>query len=196
MARRRMFSLDVIDNDLFQDMPKTAKYLYFELGLRSDDDGFIGNVKRILRMTGSDDDLKILIAKGYIFKFETGVIVIRDWKINNQIRADRYKTTVFQNELESLLLLPNNQYTVEICPSNQMATIDIPNVTPAVTTGKVSIDYKKHNTTNIVNTNIDLAAAKTVGTVDNSTVDEIINALPAGHVVRIDLERKYKNKEG
>ena len=59
MARRRMVSLDVIDNDLFQDMPKTAKYLYFELGLRSDDDGFIGNVKRILRMKNIITFIKI-----------------------------------------------------------------------------------------------------------------------------------------
>ena len=71
MARRRMFSLDVIDNDIFQDLPKTTKYLYFELGMRADDDGFIGNPKRLLRMLGcDDDDLRLLIAKGYILSFD------------------------------------------------------------------------------------------------------------------------------
>ena len=79
MSRRRMFSLDIIDSDQFQDLPKTAKYLYFEFGMRADDDGFIGNPKRLLRMLECDDgDLRILIAKGYIISFETGIIVIRE----------------------------------------------------------------------------------------------------------------------
>lgn len=87
MARRRMFSLDVIDSDQFQDLPKTAKYLYFELGMRADDDGFIGNPKRLLRMLGcDDDDLRILIVKGYILSFDKGIIVIRDWHVHNQLR--------------------------------------------------------------------------------------------------------------
>lgn len=105
MARRRMFSLDVIDNDIFQDLPKTTKYLYFELGMRADDDGFIGNPKRLLRMLGcDDDDLRLLIAKGYILSFDDGIIVIRDWHIHNQLRQDRHKPTMYTDCLIQLEL--------------------------------------------------------------------------------------------
>lgn len=114
MARRRMFSLDVVDTDLFQDMPVSSKYLYFELGMRADDDGFIASAKRICRFTGTnDDDLKFLIAKGFVIQFETGLIIIRDWKVNNQIRSDRYKPTIFSSEAAQLNLLPNNRYSIE-----------------------------------------------------------------------------------
>lgn len=82
MAKKRMFSLDVTDTDLFLDMPTSARLLYFDLGMRADDDGFISNYKKIVRMTGaSEDDIKILIAKNFLIPFNTGIIVIRHWKI-------------------------------------------------------------------------------------------------------------------
>ena len=79
MAEKRMFTQQIIDSDAFLDMPLSAQALYFHLSMRADDDGFIGNPKRLLRMLECDDgDLRILIAKGYIISFETGIIVIRD----------------------------------------------------------------------------------------------------------------------
>lgn len=123
MARRRMFSLDVIDSDVFQDLPKTAKYLYFELGMRADDDGFIANPKRLLRMLGcDDDDLRILVAKGYILSFADGVIVIRDWHINNQLRTDRYKPTIYTEYKMQLGEYANKQYFIISENGNQVAT--------------------------------------------------------------------------
>lgn len=91
MAERRMMAKSVIDTDQFMDMPVTAQNLYFHLLLRADDDGFLSNVKQVQRMTGNkDDDLKILFAKQYLIPFESGVVVIKHWKIHNYIQKDRY----------------------------------------------------------------------------------------------------------
>ncbi len=122
MANRRMFSLDVVDTDSFLDMPLTAQTLYFHLGMRADDDGFIGNPKRIQRMIGcNDDDLRLLLAKGFIIPFESGVCVIRHWKVHNYIRTDRYKETVYTPEKNMLSVAKNGEYALS-------DTIGIPNV--------------------------------------------------------------------
>ena len=92
MAERRMMAKSIIDTDVFLDMPISSQNLYFHMLLRADDDGFISNPKSILRTIGaSEDDLKLLLAKQYIFGFESGVVVIKDWKVHNYIRSDRYK---------------------------------------------------------------------------------------------------------
>lgn len=95
MARRRMFSLDVVDTDAFLDMPSSAQNLYFHLGMRADDEGFVSSPKRITSLVSSSaDDFRLLVAKGYIIPFESGVCVVRDWKINNYIQADRKRETL------------------------------------------------------------------------------------------------------
>lgn len=105
MANRRMFSLDVIDTDVFLEMPLTTQALYFQLGMRADDDGFVSSPKRVLKMLDcKPDDLRILISRGYVIAFETGVIVITDWKTNNLIKTDRYKKTRYQEEFKQLEL--------------------------------------------------------------------------------------------
>ena len=87
-----MFSKSVVNTDLFLDMPATTQLLYFHLGMEADDDGFISNPKSLVRFFGgSQDDFKLLITKGYIIPFDSGVIVIRHWKQSNTIRSDRYK---------------------------------------------------------------------------------------------------------
>lgn len=91
MAERRMMSKKIIDTDNFLDMPQSTQCLYFHLLLRADDDGFIQSPKSIMRITGcKDDDLKLLNAKGFVIGFETGVIVIRHWRIHNYVQSDRY----------------------------------------------------------------------------------------------------------
>lgn len=129
MAERRMFSKSVIDSDMFLDMPLSAQALYFHLGMHGDDDGFISNPKRISRAVGcNNDDIKILIQKGFIIPFESGVVVIRDWKINNTLRNDRYKPTLYTNELGRLKLDASGRYIFTgIQNGNQMATKWIPN---------------------------------------------------------------------
>ena len=100
MAQKRMFSLNVVDTDAFLEMPITSRLLYYELGMRADDDGFVDNWKKILMFTGlKEDDLKVLIAKSFIIPFESGVIVIRHWRLNNYLQNDRKKTTIYKEEL-------------------------------------------------------------------------------------------------
>ncbi len=121
MAERRMFAKTIIDSDAFLDMPMSTQALYFHLSMRADDDGFINNPKKIQRMVGAtEDDLKLLIAKNFIITFESGVIVIKHWKIHNYIRNDRYKPTVYQEELKSLSTKNNGSYTLGIPDDNQL----------------------------------------------------------------------------
>lgn len=112
MAERRMFAKTIIDSDAFLDMPLSAQALYFHLSMRADDDGFVNNPKKIQRMIGaSDDDCKLLVLKRFILTFESGVIVIKHWKIHNYIQKDRYKETVYLEEKSTLALTENNAYT-------------------------------------------------------------------------------------
>lgn len=112
MAERRMFAKTIIDSDAFLDMPLSAQALYFHLSMRADDDGFINNPKKIQRMVGaSDDDCKVLIMKRFIITFESGIIVIKHWKIHNYIRSDRYKPTIYEDEKALLVENENKTYT-------------------------------------------------------------------------------------
>lgn len=117
MARRRMFSLDVVDTDRFLDMPSSTQALYFHLGMRADDDGFVASPKRTTAMCGcSADDLNLLAAKGFVRPFESGVVVIVDWKKNNLLRPDRYTPTQFQKEKAQLGIPAVNQSTYQRVP--------------------------------------------------------------------------------
>ena len=103
MAERRMFAKAIIDSDIFLDMPVTARLLYYDLAMRADDDGFINAPKKIMRMIGaSQDDLNILILRKFIIHFETGIVVIKHWRIHNYIQNDRYKETVYLEEKNQL----------------------------------------------------------------------------------------------
>lgn len=117
MAERRMMSKKIIDTDNFLDMPQSTQCLYFHLLLRADDDGFIQSPKSIMRITGcKDDDLKLLIAKGFVIGFETGVIVIRHWRIHNYVQSDRYSKSELQEA--KCVELKNKVYEVVEPPIN------------------------------------------------------------------------------
>lgn len=127
-----MLSTLIIDSDAFLDMPLSAQALYMHLNLRADDDGFVGNPKRIQQYVGaSSDDLKLLLAKRFILAFENGVIVIKHWKMHNTIQKDRYTPTAYQDELSMLVLNENNSYTDNVykmetkCIHNVSTDIDI-----------------------------------------------------------------------
>lgn len=108
MANRRMFSLDVVDTDLFLEMPTTTQALYFHLGMRADDDGFVSSPKKIAKLSNCTmDDLRILVSKGFIIPFESGVVVITHWKINNSIQKDRYHETLNKNEKNQISVSDN-----------------------------------------------------------------------------------------
>lgn len=111
MAQRRMFAKTIIDSDAFLDMPLSTQVLYFHLSMRADDDGFINNPKKIQRMIGcNDDDLRLLLTKKFLITFESGVVVIKHWKIHNYIQPDRYKETLYKDEKSQLLLKENKAY--------------------------------------------------------------------------------------
>jgi len=113
MANRRMFSLSIVDTDAFLDMPHTSQLLYFHLSMRADDDGFVANPKKIIRMTDAkEDDLKILSAKKFIIPFDSGVCVIKHWRMHNLIRKDRYTPTTYGEEFANLSLDENDAYTL------------------------------------------------------------------------------------
>ena len=114
MANKRMFAMSIVDSDAFLEMPLTTQALYFHLNMRADDDGFIGNPKKIMRIiNASDDDMKILIAKRFILVFNDGVIVIKHWRMHNTIQKDRYTPTPYQDELNSLFIKSNKSYSLE-----------------------------------------------------------------------------------
>ena len=103
MAKRRMFNIDVVNTDKIANMTVSSRCLYYELGMRADDDGFVANPIMLLRMLGfAEDDLRLLIEKGFIIPFDSGIIVITHWNMNNSIRKDRYQATIFSYEKNSL----------------------------------------------------------------------------------------------
>lgn len=114
MAQRRMFSMKIVDTDAFLDMPLSTQALYFHLAMRADDDGFVSNPKKIIRMLGvQDDELKVLFSKKFILGFENGVIVIKHWKIHNYIQNDRYTPTTYVEELAKLSIKENGGYKMD-----------------------------------------------------------------------------------
>lgn len=105
MAQKRMFDKSITNSDDFLEMPDSSQNLYFHLSMNADDDGFVNNWKSIMRMTGhKEDDLKVLVAKQFIIPFDSGVIVIRHWRINNYLRNDRYIETKFKDEKSHLIV--------------------------------------------------------------------------------------------
>lgn len=125
-----MFSKSVVRTDAFLDMPLSTQALYFHLGLEADDDGFVSSPKQVQRSIGaSPDDFKVLVVKGFIIPFESGVCVIRDWKVNNTLRGDRYKPTQYLREKSQIEILPNKVYQLN---SVACLPLGIPTVNHAV----------------------------------------------------------------
>lgn len=138
MADRRMFNKTIIDSDTFLDMPLSAQALYFHLSMRADDDGFVNNPKKIQRMIGaSDDDCRLLIMKQLIIAFDSGVIVIKHWRLHNYIQKDRYKPTLYQSEKSTLELDESKVYTKCIQ--------DVSNMDTQVRLGKVRLGKVKES---------------------------------------------------
>lgn len=123
MAERRMFAKTIIDSDTFLDMPLSTQALYFHLSMRADDDGFINNPRKIQRSIGAtDDDLKLLIAKQFTIPFESGVVVIKHWRLHNYIQKDRYKPTIYQDEKAQLNVENNGVYENISTPVSKLDT--------------------------------------------------------------------------
>jgi hypothetical protein len=136
MAQRRMFSLQIVDTDAFLDMPQSSQLLYFHLAMRADDDGFVSNPKKIARSTGaSDDDFKVLLTKRFLLSFDSGVVVIKHWRIHNYIQKDRYNETKYTDELSRISVKDNGSYTE--------CTQDVSSLDTQVRLGKVRLEETK-----------------------------------------------------
>ena len=130
MATKRMFSKDIVGSDAFQDMPSSSQLLYFHLGMEADDDGFVGNPKKISRSIGlAEDDLKILLAKRFVLVFSSGVLVIKHHRINNNWDKYNCKRTVYMEEFNQLYIKENKAYTkdktqgLELQSENSLKTV-------------------------------------------------------------------------
>ena len=143
MAERRMFAKSIVLSDAFLDMPLSTRCLYFTLGMFADDDGFVGSPKAIMRHCGaSQDDMLMLIQKRFVLAFDSGVIVIKHWRLNNYLQNDRHKRTTYVEELAQLSIDEKGAYTEK----NEMYTECIQNVyTDKNSIDKNSKDYKERN---------------------------------------------------
>ncbi len=167
MGQKRMFSLCVVDTDKFTEMPCSAQALYFHLGMHGDDDGFVSSPVKIQRSVGcSTDDLRLLAAKGFIIPFESGVIVITDWNINNTLKNDRYHGTVYKTEKAMLQIENSGRYALSKVSSDPECFQLGSNLDPKrIQTGS-NVDPQhnitKHNLTkpNLTNTSYSCAEPK------------------------------------
>lgn len=147
MAERRMFSKAIIDSDAFCDMPLSTQALYFHLALQADDDGFVNNPKKIMRMIGaSGDDFKLLQVKNFVIVFDSGIVAIVHWRLHNCIKKDRYKPTVYAGEMSQIAVDEKGLYTECIHECTQDVSILEPKwiqngskLEPQGSIGKVSI---------------------------------------------------------
>lgn len=132
-----MFAKTIVLSDAFLDMPLSARCLYFTLGMFADDDGFVNSPKGIMRQCGaSEDDMKVLISKKFLLLFESGVIVIKHWRINNYLRNDRYQETKYLEEKSELKIDEKGAYTFGI-PNSGIPSIGKDSI------GKYSIEDKE-----------------------------------------------------
>lgn len=151
MAERRMFAKSLTDSDAFLDMPVSAQMLYFHLAMHADDDGFVNSPRKIQRMIGAnDDDMRILLLRQFIIAFDSGIIVIRHWRLHNYIRKDRHVSTTYTSEFSALKCDENGIYSCEntadcLPTGNQVSTACQPNVSIGKDSiGKYSIvEYRK-----------------------------------------------------
>ena len=146
MAERRMFTKKITESDAFLDMPLSAQALYFHINMAADDEGFVNNPRKIQRMiNASDDDYNLLIMKSFLIAYDSGVIVVKHWKMHNYIQKDRFHPTVYQEEKKMLKVKENGSYTLDV---NGMDTTCIQNgykMDTEVRLGKDSIGKVKKN---------------------------------------------------
>ena len=159
MAQRRMFAKKITESDAFLDMPLSSQCLYFHLAMNADDEGFVNNPKKLQRMVGAtDDDVKVLLAKRFIISFDSGVIVIKHWRMHNYIQSDRFRKTDYVEERSQLVIKDNNSYklisdNVEVLTMYPECIQNVSRKDTEYSIGKCSID--KNNTSSSPPANVD-----------------------------------------
>lgn len=190
MAERRMFAKTIVDSDAFLDMPLTTQALYFHLSMRADDEGFINNPKKIMRMIGaSEDELKLLIAKSFIIPFESGVCVIKHWKIHNYLRNDRFKPTVYTDEKSQLVEKDNKAYSIRQLVPAVGIPLGIPNADQMETQDRIGKD--SIGKSSIGEENIGEREGEEVTHQDKEAPDDERPAPPMPHVPYEQIKAMY-----
>lgn len=152
MAERRMLAKTIIDSDAFIEMPMSSQLLYFHLHMRADDEGFINKPKTIMRMLGAkDDDMNILISKKFVLVFESGVVVIKHWRIHNYLQKGRYIQTKYTDEMSQLELDEKGAYRKNAgkTPENYLSSIEKSSIE------KNSIEYIEQKSSRFVAPTLD-----------------------------------------
>ncbi len=192
MAEKRMFTKSIIDSDLFLEMPLSTQALYFHLGMRADDEGFINSPKKIIRAVNcNEDDLKLLISKGFVICFDSGIIVITHWNMHNHIQKDRFKPTIYETEKALLTSKSNKEYALKEPYQSILDTNCTQNVSNADTQNrldKISIDKSSIDT---LSTSVDGRTSFDYQAVVNS-FNSICQSLPK--VQKLTDTRKKKIK--
>ncbi|MER0122885.1 DnaD domain-containing protein [Streptococcus sp. ZJ93] len=146
MAQKRMFNKTITNSDKFLELPLSTQALYFHLNMNADDDGFIDNAKTIKRMIGANDlDLKMLVEQNFLILFDTGIIVVKDWRIHNTIRNDRYNKTVYVEEFKQLQIAETKEYQGFEGAGNLLATKWHPSGTHLATQKRIEEDRRDKN---------------------------------------------------
>lgn len=178
-----MFAKSIVLSDAFLDMPMSARCLYFTLGMLADDDGFVGSPKSIMRQCGaSDDDMNILLVKRYVLGFESGIIVIKHWRMNNYLRNDRYNQTTYLEEKETLTIDEKGAYT-------EKNKFGIPNGYHLMTQdrlGKDSLDKDKDDDNKYLMSDLELLNQRYI----ESGIAHKVVAQAMGYFVKYDIKSK------
>ena len=193
MAERRMFTKKITESDAFLEMPSTAQNLYFHLNMEADDDGFVNAPKKIMKIVGAgEDDFKLLLIKKFILLFDSGVIVIKHWRMHNLLRHDRYHPTQYQDEYKMLSLDKENNYhldrleTIEEEPKTQLATKWQPNGNQMATEDRIGKDSIGKDSINTI--------APTSADIDAEVFDKMPCLSDKEHIIyRTDVET-YKSR--
>lgn len=185
MADKRMFSQQIVDSDAFLDMPLSTQALYFHLSMHADDDGFLNNAKKIQKMIGAaEDDLKLLISKRFLIAFDDGILVVKHWRVNNYIRNDRYKPTVYQEEMRMLSVKNNGSYTIN--------TLGIPNDNQVDT--QYSID--KNSIDNICSNSLNEMEQKSCKKLKNEEIDKNFKIIYDSYPKKVGKARGFDLYKG
>ena len=180
MAQRRMFSKEITTSDLFVEMPSSSRLLYFDLGMEADDEGFIGNARMLSRAYGaSSDDLKLLATKGFIIMFQNGVTVVKDWNLNNKLRKDRIKPTIYTEEKSMLTVDITGSYQL----GNQVPTICQPDVNQMSAQDRLGKDRLGKDS-------IDNMSVKTDEVIPYSEIIEYLNEKTGRSFRNVDANKK------
>ena len=147
MAEKRMFSKQIVDSDAFLEMPLSTQALYFHLSMRADDDGFLNNAKKVMKIIGANqNDYDLLVAKSFVIQYPDGICVIKHWRINNYLRKDRYTETIYQEEKSHLTVQPNGRYSFRnAVESSDVLPVGIPLVDRSDTQNRIEKNREEKN---------------------------------------------------